>query len=85
MTLVGKETQPEIRALPLHKKFEEGFAAGMVNPVTEGEIQDITRILSTIPVDQWLSTEQLQYACGLLAGWLPEWSYREVRALLQQG
>lgn len=77
----------DIRALinlPKIRQFNEGYAAGMVNAVSRDEIETIVRILSTRPVDEWLADPQLQYACGLLAGWLPVESYREVQALLQQ-
>ena len=56
-----------------YRQFNRGYTDGIANPeaTTKGEIADIVRILATLPVDEWLSNPTREYACGLLAGWLP--------------
>jgi hypothetical protein len=65
----GKQ-QTQVETIP-YRHFSQGFYAGVACPVSKGEIEDIVRILSTLPVDEWLSSETLEYSVGLLARWLP--------------
>ena len=48
-----------------------GYIAGIQGRVTETALKDIVTRLAQLPVSEWLSTKELRYGCGLLAGWLP--------------